>query len=173
MNEYSRPRAVLSAATDETAALPAPIRDPGIWGADDHERELAAELEKVLRLKPVARLPDAMFVRGNSDDDHIEDEQLDTGKSSDDRDGDENLGFSWQQTSADSDPAPELARNDASLQWVNKARSDRRRRLARTIMAWATALSTGLGIVAGAAYLLLGWQPDFSALWATLQPLWS
>lgn len=173
MIELSRHQAARSTATEETAVRPAPLRrDTGIWSADENERELAAALEKVLALKPVARIPNAVFVRGSKDANHNDEFQRPIGEDPADSDDDQNLGFSWQQHAEDGEPAPGAARNDTSLQWLNKARSDRRRRMARNVMGWTISLAAGVGMLLGAAYFLIGWRPDFAGLMAATQKLW-
>ena len=80
-------------------------------------------------------------------------------------------GFDWQQHDDDAS-MPDVVRtmgSAASLQWIAKARSERRRRAARNAAGWLATMVVGGLILGGAAFLLTGWRPDFAALVAMAQ----
>lgn len=153
------------------AAEPADARD---WIPDDAERQLAAELEKILALKPVhrAELVDPITGKdGTSEDDahstHLQTAQRRLTEAVNSPSGeDPEDGFEWQPPSGNG-AHPEtssLTDQTASMQWVAKARLERRRRAMRNAFGWAATLMIGGAILSGAAYFLMGWKPDIPSL---------
>lgn len=161
----------------ETSPPPLPASEKlesGFWSPDSQERALAAELEKILKHKPVQRISmvsaDRNLLQNAGDDSEAADMVIDPLE-------DTNGDFDWQaheHTTVTSDAGSALdepMRSEASLNWVKKASRERRRRMARNALGWSTTLVIG-GIIAGcAAYLLTGWQPDLPALLAVGQKI--
>jgi hypothetical protein len=140
------------------------------WAPDDAERQLAAELEKILAHKPVQR---AVLVEPNPDDvnetrsSHLQSahrtltEALDmaSNNAADD-------GFDWQTPESEASRSNQTQSGDqtVSLQWVAKARSDQRRGAMRNAFGWVATVVIGGAVLGGAAYLLMGWKPDFAGM---------
>ncbi len=129
------------------------------------ERDLAAELDKILMHKPVvhaaaqpAEERDAMGWLNK--DAHLAD--------STEADREDGASFEWQQHDKDGAPVEEQPsdRPEASLQWIANARPERRRRIARYVMGWGALLFVGSLVMAGAAYALTGWTPSLSGILA-------
>jgi hypothetical protein len=156
-----------------TAPLPLSAVEPAsaeFWAPDDAERQLAAELERILAHKPVQR---AILVEPNPDDlneprsSHLQTahrtltEALDmaSNNASDD-------GFEWQTPESDATRGKPTQSGDqtVSLQWVAKARSDQRRSAMRNAFGWVATVVIGGAVLGGAAYLLIGWKPDIAGL---------
>lgn len=172
-------RLVSTRPDDAVEALPPPVPPmpdfgSGIWSPDTAERELAAELEQILKIKPVLHPPakPANDSGGTDADRHAEGAgHLLSG----DAMNDTSEGFEWQQHDQNGEPADTASSNSpaASLQWISKARADKRRRMMRNTAGWAVSLVVGGVILGGAAYFLTGWKPDFTGLLAISQALHS
>ena len=171
--------------------------DAGLWAPDEAERQLAAELDKVLMTKPVQRAPtavanpvggdagpasgdagaasgDAGPASGDDDSGASQDTAFVSRRIDQARGHTNDDGFDWHKPE-DGTAAPEAGQpaSPASLQWMAKARSDRRQRIGRNAMGWTVTLITGGIILGGAAYVLAGWRPDIAALLAAGQKLLS
>lgn len=148
------------------ASEPPPLAS--LFSADDAERQLAEELEKVLKLRPVLRTihlepaPEELGKTANKTPltSAALSEALAAAAEMDD-------GFEWQtRDSAPQQPADaaQQKEEDLSLQWVAKARADRRRRAVKNAIGWLATLVVGCALLGGTAYELMGWQPDMSWL---------
>ena len=185
-SETAGPTVKVPAAKAGNAVPPLPPQQPldaGLWAPDEAERQLAAELDKVLMTKPVQRAPtavanpvggDAGPASGDDDSGASQDTAFVSRRIDQARGHTNDDGFDWHKPE-DGTAAPEAGQpaSPASLQWMAKARSDRRRRIGRNAMGWTVTLITGGIILGGAAYVLAGWRPDIAALLAAGQKLFS
>jgi hypothetical protein len=158
--------------------------DAGDWIPDDAERQLAAELEKILALKPVQHAERVEPVTGPiaGDDDAGDDvayadidarstplqtaQRRLSGPLNFPNSEETEEGFEWQPPSGNGahPETPSSADQTVSMQWVTKARSDRRHRAVRNAFGWVVTLIIGGAVLGGAAYLLMGWKPDIPSL---------
>ena len=185
-SETAGPTVKVPAAKAGNAVPPLPPQQPldaGLWAPDEAERQLAAELDKVLMTKPVQRAPtavanpvggDAGPASGDDDSGASQDTAFVSRRIDQARGHTNDDGFDWHKPE-DGTAAPEAGQpaSPASLQWMAKARRDRRRRIGRNAMGWTVTLITGGIILGGAAYVLAGWRPDIAALLAAGQKLFS
>ena len=148
---------------------PVDLTNPGKMDPVKLEQDLAAELESVLKREPMVRvLPPS--THGEDPMSNLESTQPPTHRHLEDIDDDFSDDFEWQQHDVNGAPDPSQSGGQAaSLRWIAKARSDKRRRLVRNAAGWAVSLFVGGIILGGAAYILTGWKPDISALLALSQ----
>ena len=189
MTSNARPQFEVLLNQSETAPPPIPpaaLRNADLWNPVDltfpdkkmgpgkmdpgkREQDLAAELESVLTREPMVRVP-TPSAHGEDPMSNLESTQPPTHRHSGDRDDDFSDDFEWQQHDLNGAPDPSQSGGQAaSLRWIAKARSDKRRRLMRNAAGWAVSLLVGGIILGSAAYILTGWKPDISALLALSQ----
>jgi hypothetical protein len=148
-----------------------PPFDAGAWSPNEAERELAAELEKILARKPSQRptpreAQDSDIAVPEADTAHSEADGAQPVVWDSAPGSDKNGDFEWQQHTADGAVETVRETGDVSMQWVDKARNDKRRRKRRNALGWAATVLIGAGILSAAAYALTGWRPDLSGLLA-------
>jgi len=128
--------------------------DDASWRPDLTEQQLALELELLLNeqhyLQPAkssgAVAPKALLDRG------LEDADFEAG------DG----GWEWQQHGKPVEQSGTA--EEASLKWLARARTDRRRRSMRTAFGWVVTIAIVGSIIAAAANVLTGWTPDLQGM---------
>ena len=164
------PPPIPSAALQNAAPWnPVDLTNPVKMGPGKMEQDLAAELESVLKREPMVRVP-SPSAHGEDPMSNLESTQPPTHRHSGDIADDFSDDFEWQQHDVNGAPDPSQSGGQAaSLRWIAKARSDKRRRLMRNAAGWAVSLLVGGIILGGAAYFLTGWKPDISALLALSQ----